>query len=376
MNFGPLLLGLVPCKCHGMNVDFLIIGGGIAGVSAAARLARLGTVLVLEAEKSLAHHASGRSAALYEPNYGNGAVIGLSQASGEYFHSVEGVLSPRGLMIVAGPDDRSSFESDQKSMNFDEVSFAEAQAIVPILNPETVAFAGMADHAWDVDTDLLLQGFAQQARAHGAQIVTDARVTGIVRDGVGWRVTWKGGEAAAKLIVNAAGAWVDQVAVMAGIAPIGFQPMRRSMARIPAPGGHDVSLWPMIFGPNESWYAKPDAGALIVSPADEDPMDPHDAWADDMVLAEGLARYEQMVTEPVTRLLTNWAGLRTFSPDRVLVIGPDADHPGFFWLAGQGGYGFQTAPAASQLVADLIGGIPSDLGSALVEQLSPDRFQR
>jgi D-arginine dehydrogenase len=357
-----------------MNVDFLIIGGGIAGVSAAARLSAIGSVLLLEAEEALAHHASGRSAALYEPNYGTGAVVGLSQASGAFFHAAAGVLSPRGLMILAGAEERAIFDHDRAAMNFDEISAAEARARVPILNPQAVAFAGVADHAWDIDTDLLLQGFAREARGRGAQIVTGARVTGVARDGAGWLVTWADGEARTRVIVNAAGAWADQVAALAGIVPLGFQPMRRSMARIPAPGGHDVSGWPMMFGAGETWYAKPDAGALIVSPADEHPMDPHDAWADDMVLAEGLARYEAMVTEPVTRLLSNWAGLRTFSPDRVLVIGRDQAEPEFFWLAGQGGYGFQTAPAASQLVADLIGGGVPELGGDLVTQLSPLRF--
>jgi glycine/D-amino acid oxidase-like deaminating enzyme len=130
----------------------------------------------------------------------------------------------------------------------------------------------------------------------------------------------------------------------------------------------------MLFGAGEAWYAKPDAGALIVSPAEEDPQVPHDAWADDMVLAEGLARYEEMVTEPVTRLISNWAGLRTFSPDRVLVIGRDAHDPAFFWLAGQGGYGFQTCPAASRLAADLIGGRPTALSTGLVAALDPGRF--
>ena len=156
---------------------------------------------------------------------------------------------------------------------------------------------------------------------------------------------------------------------------MGLQPMRRSMARIPAPGGHDVSGWPMLFGVGENWYAKPDAGALIVSPADEHPMAAHDAFADDMVLAEGLARYQAMVTEPVTRLLSSWAGLRTFAPDRVLVIGPDPVEPSFIWLAGQGGYGFQTCAAASLLGADLVGGGGLQLEAGLVAALSPGRFR-
>ena len=246
--------------------------------------------------------------------------------------------------------------------------------MVPILNPETVALAGYTAEAEDLDTDLLVQGFAREAKGRSARILTKAKVSAIAKDGAGWRVTSTVGEFTARIVVNAAGAWVDQVAALAGVRPLGFTPYRRSMARIPAPGGHDVSKWPMMFGPGEDWYAKPDAGALIVSPAEEDLMEPHDAWADDMVLAEGLARYEEMVTEPVTRLISNWAGLRTFAPDRVLVIGPDAREPSFFWLAGQGGYGFQTCAAASRLAADLIGGRTPELEPALVAQLAPSRF--
>jgi len=357
-----------------MDADFLIIGGGIAGVSAAARLSALGSVIVLEAEEALAHHASGRSAALYEPRYGAPAVVGLSMASGAYFHAATGVLSPRGLMVVAKADAKAAFDADVAAMAFDPVSVAEARAIIPILNPDVIAHAAYADHAEDIDTDLLVQGFAREAKAQGARILTRARVSAIVKDGAGWRVDSSAGTFTAGMIVNAAGAWVDQVAAMAGVRPIGFTPYRRSMARIPAPGGHDVSRWPMLFGPGEDWYAKPDAGALIVSPAEEDLMEPHDAWADDMVLAEGLARYEEMVTEPVTRLLASWAGLRTFAPDRVLVIGQDMREPSFFWLAGQGGYGFQTCPAASQLAADLIGGRAPEVDADLVAALSPDRF--
>src|SRR5690606_4070299 len=189
-------------------------------------------------------------------------------------------------------------------------------------------------------------------------------------------VTWPGGEARGRILINAAGAWVDEIAAMAGLARIGFTPLRRSMARIPAPSHLDVARWPMIFGPAEAWYMKPDAGALIVSPAEEDPVaTPHDAWADDMVLAEGLARYEDCVTEPVTRLLASWAGLRTFSPDRQPVIGFAPEHPGFFWLAGQGGYGFQTCPAASRLAADLILEREPELAPELVAALAPGRFR-
>lgn len=357
-----------------MTMDFLIIGGGIAGISAAARLAPLGHVTVLEGESALAHHASGRSAALYEPHYGLPPVVELSLASEAYFRSAENVLSARGMMVVGRSEDQATFEHDADGMNLTRITPDEAKSIVPILNTDVVRHAAIAGHAWDIDTDLLLQGFARDARLHGTQIITDARVTAIERHANGWRVITAKGDFTAKTLINAAGAWVDEIARLAGIKPLGFAPFRRSMARLPAPGGHDVSKWPMIFGSGETWYAKPDAGALIVSPAEEHLMTPHDAWADDMVLAEGLARYEEMVTEPVTRLLSNWAGLRTFSPDRVLVIGRDVADPSFFWLAGQGGYGFQSSPAASQLAADLLGDTPPSASPNLIAALSPGRF--
>ncbi len=354
--------------------DFLILGGGIAGISAAARLSHLGKVTVLEAEAHLAHHASGRSAALYEPNYGLKPVVGLSMASGDYFRSQPNILSPRGLMILARADEKAQLHAEATDMALDPISIDDARAMVPILN-NTITHAAYGSHAWDIDTDLLIQNFAREARANGAEIHTNARAKAITKTANGWAVTTAFDTFEGRILINAAGAWVDQVAQMAGITPLGFQPYRRSMARIPAPGGHDVTNWPMMFGAGETWYSKPDAGALIVSPAEEHAMDPHDAWADDMVLAEGLARYEEFVTEPVTRLISNWAGLRTFAPDRVLVIGPDTRDPSFFWLAGQGGYGFQSSPAASQLAADLIGGQPSPLDKDLIASLSPARFK-
>ena len=357
-----------------MTHDFLIIGGGIAGVSAAATLSALGSVLLAEAEPHLAQHASGRSAAMYEPRYGAPAVVELSLASGDHFRSIPGLLSDRGLIVVGGAGEEATLAHDATIMHLSPISVAEAVAMIPILNSATLTAAAWSPEAWDIDTDMLLQDFARTARSTGAQIVTGARITALCRDGTGWRADWTGGSAQARNVINAAGAWADTIAALAGIAPLGLIPHRRSMARIPAPGGHDVSRWPMIFGAGESWYAKPDAGALIVSPADEDPTTPHDAWADDMVLAEGLARYEAMVTEPVTRLLSNWAGLRTFAPDRVPVIGFAPSAPGFFWLAGQGGYGFQSSAAAARLTANLIGGMAPALPAPLVAALSPARF--
>ena len=354
-------------------IDFLVIGGGIAGVSAAARLSELGRVVLLEREDALAYHASGRSAALFEQNYGKPSTIALNAASRD-FHQQAGVLSPRGLMLVGGPSQAEAFAHDRDQMKLRQISIEEALARVPILNAATIDRAALDDSAWDIDTDLLIQTFARMARANGAEIVTKAPVSAIRRDGNGWAVTAASQTYAARNIVNAAGAWVDQIAKMAGVASPEYTPLRRSMARLAAPGGHDVSGWPMLFGPGEDWYAKPDAGALIVSPAEEDPVTAHDAFADDMVLAEGLARYEENVTVPVTRPIATWAGLRTFSPDRTLVLGPDPVDPSFIWCAGQGGYGMQSSPAASQLLADLVAGRAPEIDAANVAALSAARF--
>lgn len=356
-----------------MQTDFLILGGGIAGLSAAAHLAPLGPLTLLEAEPTLAYHASARSAALYEPRYGNPVVVALSLAS-QGFYEGSGLLTPRGLMVVDDADHQARFRDHLAHFQLEALTLPEAQALWPILNPETVAFAGYADRAKDIDTDALLQRYTRAARAAGATIHTRARATRITRLPNGWEVEAGGQVFTTKILINAAGAWVDQVAALAGVRPRGITPLRRSMARIPAPEGMEVGRWPMVIGGAEDWYMKPDAGALIVSPADEDPVEPQDAWADDMVLAEGLARYEAAVTAPVTRLLANWAGLRSFAPDRAPVIGFDAAAPGFFWLAGQGGYGFQLAPAATELVADLIAGRPPALDRALLSALAPARF--
>ena len=354
--------------------DILIIGGGIAGLSAAARLAPYASVTLLEGEDHLAHHASGRSAALYEPHYGAAPIVALSLASGDFYRAMPNLLTPRGLMLVACAHETAQFQRESADMNLPQIDLDRALAMVPILNPAAVDLVSYADHAWDIDTDLLISYFAKTARKHGAQIMARAQVTALHKSGGQWQAISAQGQFAARCVINAAGPWADAIAQMAGLPPLGLQPMRRSMARIPAPTGFHVAHWPMVFGTGEAWYMKPDAGALIVSPAEEHPMPPHDAFADDMVLAEGLARYEAMVTAPVTRLLASWAGLRTFAPDRVPVIGPDAADPSFVWAAGYGGYGFQCADAASRVLAAAVLGHTSEFDKDLLAQLSPNRF--
>lgn len=360
---------------RGIMIDFLVIGGGIAGTSAAARLSSLGKTVVVEREGGLGYHASGRSAAMYEANYGLASTVALSVASGPYFREAHGgFLTPRGVMVVADKGRRGDFETACEALEATPIDVDDAFGRVPVLNRDKVGFAAFHGDAFDVDTDRLIQTFAADVRGNGGSVLTGHEVGSISFEGGIWRVTTSKDTFEARMLFNAAGAWADGVAEMAGVNAIGFTPMRRSMARLPAPGGFDVSDWPMILDAGETWYAKPDAGKWLVSPAEEHPMPPQDAWADDMVLAEGLARYEEYVTEPVTRVESNWAGLRTFSPDRNLVIGPDGDNPAFFWVAGQGGYGFQSAPAASQLVADLVAGRASELDGDTLRALDPARF--
>ncbi|QUJ76828.1 FAD-binding oxidoreductase [Sulfitobacter albidus] len=355
--------------------DIIVIGGGIAGISAAARLSTDARVTLFEMEDALGYHASGRSAALFEQNYGQPSTVALNRASAEYHRTAQGgYLSARGLMIVATDAERDAFARDVATMGLEEISMTEARGHVPILAPE-VRLAAYHEAAYDIDTDRLIQDFSRTLRGNGGQVITKAAVTQIRQDAQGWTVTANGEEYRAQDIVNASGAWADLVAGIAGVTPLGIVPHRRSMARLAAPGGHDVSGWPMIFGVGEAWYAKPDAGALLVSPAEEDATHPHDAYPDDMTLAEGLARYQEMVSEEVTRPIATWAGLRSFAPDRNLVLGRDPEVPSFIWCAGQGGYGFQTAPAASQLLADLVNGRDTGFDATTQAALTPDRLR-
>ena len=346
-----------------MRYDVVIVGGGVAGLSAAAHLSGAGSVLLIEAEAALGYHASGRSAAMFLPSYGNAIIRKLNAGSAAHHHRA-GILRRRDLMVVAPAAKALAFEREVAELGLGEIAVEEAKERFPILDTGWCARAALAE-AWDLDTDRCLQVYRRAALANGAQIETGARVAEIGRAGGAWRVSWEGGAAEARLVVNAAGAWADEVAARAGVAPLGLVPHRRSMAQLAAPHDLDVSGWPFVEEVGEAWYAKPDAGRWLVSPADADPVEPFDAWPDDMVLAEGLARYQEAVTAEVTRPMTTWAGLRTFAPDGAPVVGPDPDRPDFWWFAGQGGYGFQIAPALAVLVAELMAGRRPALAAAL-----------
>jgi D-arginine dehydrogenase len=362
------------------RADFIIIGGGIAGMGAAARLAPSAKVIVLEMEDAPGRHSTGRSAAIFIRNYGNRTLRALNAASEPVLKEPEGIsdnslLTPRGELLIATEDELASFDSYlDGAEGMERISAQEAVDLFPLLRPEPIAAAAIERDAQDIDVDRLLQGFARIARHNGAKNVTDAPVTALTRTATTWTAETPAGSFEAPVVINAAGAWADGIASLAGVSKVGLVPMRRSAAILPVPDGLDVTRWPLVASASESWYAKPDAGKLMVSPADEDPVEPHDAWPDDMVLAEGLYRFEQAVTMPVTRVERSWAGLRNFVADRTPVVGFAPETPGFFWLAGQGGYGVQTAPALSQLTADLCLDRPSRLDGDVIKALDPNRF--
>jgi D-arginine dehydrogenase len=351
------------------TADIIVVGAGIAGASAAAALAPHARVLVLEAEAHPATHSTGRSAAIFVRNYGNHVIRALNDAS---FGSLTEYLSPRGIMTIASASEEEAFETFMADTTAEMISTKEACALFPLLRSDAAQFAAIERNASDIDVDRLMQDHLRALRHTGCEVVTHARLMGLTRVGDVWHAKWPGGEASAPIVINAAGAWADPVAALAGLSAIGVQPFRRSAAILPIE--MRVTDWPMVLPATETWYAKPEAGQLMVSPADEDPVEPMDAWADDMILAEGLDRFAQAMQFEVKRVSHSWAGLRCFAPDRTPVVGFDPRVDGFFWLAGQGGYGVQTSPALAGLARDLIFGGDTSLPSEIKAAVSPMRY--
>ena len=359
------------------TADILIIGAGAAGLGAAAFLAADAKVVVLEAEAQPCFHSTGRSAAIFIKSYGPPGVRAATASSERFFtdppegFAAAPMLGPRGLLYVdfrGGGLDAMIAEND----GMVAVSPEEALERAPILKPSGVVAASFEADARDIDVDLLTGGFRRMARAAGAEIVTDARVASLTRTGGVWRATTERGDVfEAPIVVNAAGAWASAVAEMAGAAPIRVQPKRRSAAILPPPDGVDVNPWPLVADAHEEWYLVPKSGKMMVSPADADPVKAQDIQPDDMVLAEGIDRFQSRVDYVVRRVERTWAGLRSFSPDGEPVIGFDPGMDGFFWLAGQGGYGIQTCPAFSRLAGDLVGGREAAIDP---EPYAPARF--
>jgi D-arginine dehydrogenase len=366
--------------------DVVVIGAGIAGASVSAELARTHRVALIEREDVPGYHSTGRSAALFSESYGNAAVRALTRASRDFFFSPphgfseHALVKPRGALHIARADQLASLDAFAAHADMAEqvrrVTREAALCLCPILRPESAVAAILEGDAADVDVDALHQGYLRQLKSAGGTLIVDAEASALTRRGGAWRIETHGREFHAPLVVDAAGAWADTVAERAGVAALDIQPCRRTAVLVDLPEGVDAERWPMVIDIDESFYIKPDAGLLLISPADETPVAPSDVQPEEIDIATGIDRAERATTLSIRRLRKSWAGLRSFAPDRSPVIGFDANVPGFFWLAGQGGYGIQTAPAAARLAAALIRGeAPAgELARIHASQLSPARF--
>ena len=364
--------------------DVIVVGAGMAGASLAAELAAGTKVLVLEQEDAPGRHATGRSAALYSEIYGNTVIRALTRASRPAILAENGRFArPRQCLHIARADQMERLEAfaalpDVASASR-RMTAAEALAAAPLLRAGYVAAAVAELNAYDLDVDALHQHCLRRVRAAGGTVRCNACVTaGAFRAGL-WHLEAGGETLSAPVVVNASGAWGDRVAAALGVAPLGLQPMRRTVALVPGPEADGWQDGPAIIDIDERFYFKPDAGRILVSPADETPSPPCDAFPDGIDVATAIDRMQGAADLPVKRVLATWAGLRTFTPDRTPAVGFDGVAEGFFWHVGQGGYGIQTAPAMGRLGASLaLGrGVPSDLadlGFAAAE-VAPGRFR-
>ena len=362
------------------HADFLIVGGGIAGLSAAARLASHGRVLVLEAEEALGYHSSGRSVSFSHYGIGNAAVRAMTSHSRAFFEAPPVGFSP----IAVARTFASLYFAEEgalpalAALQADMAAFTEAIRVVgpnemlklcPVLKAPV---SGLLDSTGlKLDADALLQGFARQVRLQGGEILTGRRAGTIERRGAEWVVN---GAFAAPILINAAGAWGDSIAALADVAPLGLKPKRRTIIAVDPPAGVDIAPWPFTHSVAGDFYMLPEAGRILVSPVDEVEDAPCDAQPEDYDLALAADRLEHYTSLRVGRIAHRWAGLRTFTADGTPTAGFAPDAPGFFWLVGQGGYGLQTAPAMAQAVEALIIGGAWPLAEIPPEQIRPERL--
>lgn len=374
-----------------MPYRFAIIGAGIAGASVGYWLSQHESVLLLERESQPGYHTTGRSAAMFIETYGPPLVRALTVGSRPFYENPPAgftehpILTPRGVVLIATSAQRHLLNEAYEvargiGAEIHRLSPAEARERVPVLRAERLVGATYEPDPTDIDVHALHQGFLRGLRHNGGEIVTSAEVTALARRGEVWRIETTAGVFEAETIVNAAGAWCDVMAQLAGVPPIGLVPKRRSAFIFAPPEDVDnVSSWPVVVGADESFYFKPEAGMLLGSPANVDPMPPHDVRPEEIDIATGIARIEEATTITIRRPTRTWAGLRSFVPDGELVGGFDAAAPGFFWVAGQGGYGIQTAAAMGQACSAILLGqpIPAPLAALGItaERLSPQRLR-
>ena len=368
------------------HFDIIVIGAGIAGASVAAHLAETRRVLILEMEDRPGFHTTGRSAATYEPNYGPPPMLAFTRASQDFFMNppqgfTDGpLLMPRASLFFEARGQEDFTEKLLASgSGLEELSEAQALKHFPILREGYASRFFLDPNTGDIDVDLLHRGYLKLFKSRGGQLLTNATAETIERIGGKWRIATPQGVFESAILINAAGAWGDVVAARAGVKPIGLQPKRRSIGVIPVDGIAGAADFLTVTDVAETWYAKPQSGKMIVSSADATPVDPHDAYADDMAIAEGIERLMNATTIEVTRLDHSWGGLRTFALDGSPVIGYDQHAEGFFWLVGQGGYGIQSAPALSRTAAAMVmkEKLPQDVMDAglMLSDILPNRFQ-
>ena len=372
-----------------IECDVCIVGAGIAGAGLAARLAARRSVVLAEREDQPGFHATGRSVAIFTQVLPGAQVGVLTRASRDFFlappdgFATAPLMRPRPVLQFGGTDQLAALDAlyeAQRSMGGD-VRWLEGEAVLaraPILRPGHAAAAVLDGDAFDLDVDGLLQGWLRMLRTAGGRLLTGASLVAAEPIARGWRLRAGDHDIQARVLVNAAGAWGDQVACLAGARGLGLEPRRRTVAVLNA-GDRPTASWPMCVEAGHGLYFKPESGRLLVSAMEETPSPPCDAFADDMDVAWALDRFETVTTLPLRRPLRTWAGLRTFAPDNEPVAGYDPGAPGFFWLVGQGGAGIQTCPALSEAAAALV--LNEPLPAALADHgvsaalLSPTRFR-
>jgi D-arginine dehydrogenase len=369
------------------RADIAVIGAGIAGASVAAHLAANCKVVLLEMEDRPGYHTTGRSAAVYAPSYGPAPIRALTRAAEGFFTAPPDgftdhtLLKPLGALMLARADQRASLDALLAevggSPDIVELDRAAVEALHPLLK-KGYAAGGMLDRAArEIDVAALHQGFLRLFRSRGGNLLTRAGVTAMARDGDHWRLQTDAGVIEAATIVNAAGAWADRVGALAGAGAIGLAPKRRTALIVPLPEGVQAASLPITIDIDEAFYAKPEAGKLLISPANEDLDVPSDVQPDEMDIAICIDRIETAFDLRVRRIEAKWAGLRSFVADKSPAAGFSGAVPGFYWLAGQGGYGIQTAPSLSRYAAAEILGqpVPQDILDAGLDPaaLSPSR---
>lgn len=371
------------------EIDVIIIGAGIAGASLGAFLARHKNVVLLEQENQPGYHATGRSAAIFTEVYGNEAIRALTSASRSFFQNPPDGFAETPLwhdietFLIGTKNQKEQILELYENVRHNAPSVKcidgeDYETLIPIVKPGVVNSAVKDSHSKVLDVAAIHHGFLKRFENNGGQVVTNSEVTGLHRESGIWHIKTNNGDWNAPIIVNAAGAWAGQIANLAGALPIELTPMRRTVCVVEAPHNAKVDQWPMSVDVGEKFYFKPESGRLLISPADETPSDPCDAQPEEIDIAIGIDRVQQVLDLDVRKVDSKWAGLRTFASDKTPVVGFDPSVSGFFWLAGQGGYGIQTSPAMGEFAAALIfdNQPPVEITrrGILPETLAPDRF--